>query len=279
MSEEKISLALTFLQSYPELAASILEKHEISDVAAFMAEIPPSYATPVLQYMLPQHTARLCNLLERATALVILSRLEVGQVAAIFRYYEKQHRNELLEELPTKTKLGCALLLKYSRDLVGAWITPHIATIPYDYLVEEALNYIQSTPDLIHTDNVFTVNRDRRLEGRIRLTDLLRASPKQSVISLARQKCHTLTARMQIRHAADDKEWKIQDVIPVLNRNQKFIGVLRHVDLRNSLDALETKIARQEDQNSLSNMVQVYGDSLLALFDSLKEMVASDTRS
>ena len=279
MSEKKITLALAFLQQHPDSAAAILEQHEIPSVATFLSGIPHSYSAPVLQQMLPHYAVRVCETLTRELAVNILSYLEMGQIAAILRYLDKDRRQTLLQDLPSKTQIGCSLLLNYSNEVVGAWITPQMATIPHDCSAGEALNFLKVSPDVVHTDFIYAVTRDRNLKGRIPLVDLLKATVNTPLSNLTKSCKETLSARTRIQQAATHGDWKKFHEIPVINRNQKFIGVLRQIELRKALDHLAPETDSKSPIHSINSVGKIYGESLLALFDSMKQIVEADIRS
>jgi Mg/Co/Ni transporter MgtE len=279
MSEDRTTLALAFLHAHPDAAAATLEQHEVSEVATFLAGIPQSYSAPVLQQMLPHFAVQICSLLPREQVVGIFSFLEIGHIAALLRYLDNDQRQEILKDLSTKNQIGCSLLLNYSEDLVGAWITPQVATIPFDCSVQEALNYLKITPDVVHTDFLYTVNRERELKGRVRLVNLLKEKKKMPVSSFSESLGETLSGRTRINVAVNNEAWKNFHEIPVLNRNNKFIGVLRQTALRKALDHLAPLVGDQVPISSITSVSAVYGETLVALFDSMKQIAESDIRS
>lgn len=274
MSEHKVSLALAFLESRPESAARLLELDGIDAVADFFVSIPQAYAVPVFKHMIPQYAARLCQRLEKDLMIGILSQMEIKQVAAILRFVEKKQRIAWTKSLPTRIQIGCALLLNYDQDMVGAWVTPHVPIIPFDCTTEEALQYVRLGSEYAPNDFVFAVGSDGILKGKIRLTALLRATSPVPVNAIADTKYQTITARLPILTAAENEDWKSFDSIPVQDRNHKFIGIIRHVDLRRAIDMLTAKQA--VDPTNPISVDQVYGTTLLEVFQSMKELVKSD---
>ena len=105
MTDQKIDLALAFLQSHPDAAAGILEQQPLEQVVAFIQTIPHTHAALVLEKMLPHYTARLCNALDPITCAGFLSTMPASLVAAILRCCGKKVRKKILEHLPEKTKL------------------------------------------------------------------------------------------------------------------------------------------------------------------------------
>ena len=81
MDEQKVDLALAFLQSQPGAAAAILEQQPLQQVAEFLSNLPYTYGAMVLTKMLPQHTARLCGILHPTVAAGILETQLVIEVS------------------------------------------------------------------------------------------------------------------------------------------------------------------------------------------------------
>ncbi|WP_417317792.1 magnesium transporter MgtE N-terminal domain-containing protein [Emcibacter sp.] len=277
MSERKISLALAMLQDHPELAASTLEQHNAGEVAELLSQIPSTYAAPVLQRMLPQFTARVCRFLAPDTSAALISPLDNSMIASILRQMDKKLRNKILEELPFKARTGCELLLRFSEDTVGAWMTPHVITVTENSMAKEALNSMKDAEKVIQCDFIFVVDRNRSLVGRIHFADLLRTQPETNVNRLIQRRCQTLFGRSYLQNIARHKDWERYDSMPVVNRRQQFIGVLRHSDLHRGLTQLTTQITSLPGQDPASGIFEVYGQTLLALFQSVGDII--ETRS
>lgn len=276
MSDNKISLALTFLDEQPEAVAGILEQHPVKEVAAFLGAVPQAQAGPVVRKMLPQYTAHLCQHMPKDFIAGVLSRFEINQVTAILRYMDKKQRSELLNQLPTKIQVGCALLLNYSRNMTGAWTTPHVVTMHDDSIVDDVLHRLRTHEDHVHMDYAFVIDRERTLKGRVLLAELLRSGPDLPISAVMQTACQTLSSRMTILKAAEHKDWETYDIIPVVDRNHRFIGALRHMDLRKALDWLEAE--QKEEPIEATGIHQVYGHTLLELFRSMKDFVQPGTR-
>lgn len=278
MDEQEVSLALAYLRAHPESAAQILEQHDVDAVTRFLNETPVAYGAPVFARMSPYFSSRICKRMDLVTAVGILSSLESSLIAAILRYLDNAVREKILRELPVGLRTSCSLMLRFAQNTVGAWMTPNVAVVPYDSLVGDALKTIGSSADTFHTSYLFVLDRDRILCGRVHYTALLRAAPTQPIEFLIDGECLTLSGRMSLSHAARHTDWDRYDVLPVLSRNGKFIGALRHVDLRKGLEQHVVRVERQPGRDPLTGILEAYGHSLLALFQALGDSLDSDTR-
>jgi len=276
MTDHKIELALAFLQSQPGSAAAVLEQQPVELTSEFLKEVPCKHAAAVLGKMLPQYAAKLCSTLDPSVAAEFLSALEISMVAAIMRHSDREQR-KILELLPERTKIACKLLLNYSEDAVGAWMMTNVITLPDDCTVEEALSRLASADAVINSDVVHVVDRERTLQGLVNVVDLLRASPNSPVTKVMNRERDAISGRTPLISAAKHTVWAHRDTVAVTNRNNKVVGVLRFADLRKGLLDISSTITEPSGSGPLTGLFEVYGSSLLALFDTISE-AASENR-
>ena len=279
MAKEKLSLAVTFLQSHPASAAAILEQHGVDQVATFLQSVSAASAAKTIHFLLPYYAARVLKLLNPEQTNSLFAYSEIGTVAAILRHFSKADRAILLEQLPSKLQLACSLLLNYSQEMVGAWISPQVATLPDDYKVGEAINYLKNTEGIVHTDSIFSISRNREFKGRLKWVELIKATDETPISSLTDNKGSKLRARLRLAEAATHTDWKRFHEIPVINRNQKFIGVLCHTDLRKGLEYLAPNAESNNQPADGDNLVAAYSESLAATFGCMLEIVKSEIPS
>ena len=276
MTEQPANLALTFLESHPAAAARILEQRPVREVASFLAWTPPDYAAPVLQRMAPQVIARLCRQLDTSTAAALLRPLDTGLVTAVLRNLKPKLREGLLQEFSMARRGACQLLLRYSENTVGAWMTPEVITVADDTRAAEALAGLTNADSRDQTGFLFVVGRDRALRGRLHYAQLLRASEGQPVTGLLEASTRALPGMISIRQAAAHPDWSDYDVLPVVDRKHRFIGALRHSDLRRALAQIQVRHETRVGEDPLSGLIDVYGHCLLALFDTLGDFSDPD---
>jgi len=273
MPEQNVTLTLAFLEKHPRSASHILEQHDFKKVANFFTQIPHSYVAKVVQHMMPDFTAHICKNLEVGAAAGILSSLETSLIATVLRFLETRKRKEILEVFPLKTRVACNLLLRFSQKTVGAWMTPHVSIISDDCTIKEALHILSNAGEIVHTDSVFVVNRERVLKGYIHYIDLLRSDPERPVNLIVEVGGKSLSGHTSLKQASTYNAWNQVDMIPVVNRKNEFIGALRHVDLRKGLNHLEAPINNQDIQDHRSDMVTIYSQSMLAIFQTMNNII------
>ena len=272
MTDHNIDLALTFLQYQPAVAAGILEQLPLEQVAAFLGSVPHPHAAGVLEKMLPQYTARLLKNLQPVTSAAILSDLKISQVTAIIRHSGEKLGKELLDLLPDKTSVACRLLLNYSEEAVGAWMITNVSSIPADCNIEEAFNRIRSEQKTIDTGTTFVVDRDRLIKGVLNLSTLIRSAPNTSVMVAMEKTRESISARTALITAITHPAWANSDNMPVTNRHQQLVGVLRYVDLRKGLEQTSTTITKPIGAGPITGIYESYGKCLLELFNAVADI-------
>ncbi len=278
MTNQKIDLALAFLQSQPRSAAAVLEQQPAEHVSEFLKNVPYTHAAAVLSKMLPQYAAKICKNLDPAVSASFLSEMEVSLVAAILRHSDKGLHNQILKLLPERTKIASKLLLNYAEHVVGAWMVANISTLPVDCTVEEALSRLASEDGVINSDVIHVVDREKKLQGLVTVGNLLRSSPNTPITNIMKQKCAAISGRTALDSAANHAVWTHQDTIAVINRHNQIVGVLRHADLRKGLNDMSSTNTMTHPIGSgpLTGIYEVYGSSLLALFSTISEVTSSN---
>jgi len=272
MSDQKIDLALAFLKSQPGAAAGILEQQPVERVAEFLSNVPYPHAASVLGKMLPQYATRLIKCMEPATSAAWLSEMDISLVVQIVRHTGKNLCKQLLDLLPEKTSIACRLLLNYSEEAVGAWMVSNFSSIPVDCNVEEALQRIRSEKLNIDTGVTYVIDRDRRIKGILSLATLMQSAMDITVNSLMGKNRESISARTALVTALANPNWDHRDSLPVTNRNQQLVGVLRYLDLRKGLDQISKTITQPEGADPVSGIYEAYGWCLLELFSTVADI-------
>lgn len=279
MSKRKTTLALAYLKDHPRSAARSLEQNPSAEIAAFLADTPVAYAVPMLTHMLPQVAARACKIMPADTCADLLNPLESVTIAAIFRYLPASQRQELQSQLPARKRRSTATLLAYKQNTVGSWMIPDAPVLPSDGNGAQARTIIETMEGQQKADYLFAVDRDRNLIGRIHYTDTLALKPDQNILSSLKTNCRTLNGRTSLSQASEHPDWDLYDVLPVVGPNNRYNGVLRHVDLRRGLRHLAKMAHSQGARTDINNNLSDYAHSLYAVFQGMAHMLDSDTRS
>jgi Mg/Co/Ni transporter MgtE len=277
---EELALALEFLDEHPDAAVRVLEQHEAAEVAVFLGTLPDDYFRLVLDRALPAFTGRLCVHVEAEVAARILLELPVSKMVSILRHLDTPHVDAILQECPKSRRNACRLLLHYPLQCAGAWIVPNTAVVSSEFTAEEILAFLRDATEDTFSKYVFIVDRDGAPCGRISYLNLLKAGPRQQAGHLMESPVAVITGSTLLAEAVKLPCWHEGDVVPVTGHQHQFIGVLRHADLRHGLAGQQRhEQVEQPGTDPMSGIFDVYGNSLLALFNSISNVVEHDLKS
>jgi Mg/Co/Ni transporter MgtE len=228
-------LSLAFAETHPGDAARVLEHLSTDDATAFLKLLPVRLGAPVLRHMLPTSAAYCLEQLDDEAAAGLVRDLDAQTGAAILRYVRQPRRDQLITQLPTASALAFRLLLTYPEDTVGAWINPHSLAVTPETPVSEALERLRQSPESAGS-YLYVVDADQRLQGMAVLTELLRAGRGATVAQTMRPVRHRLSARASLAAAHEHKGWQEYHALPVLERQERFIGALEFAVLHRAME-------------------------------------------
>lgn len=280
MTENKLSLALSFISAEPEGAAKILEQSTVVDVAQFMENLPLDYQHQVLEHLLPGYAARLCVQMGAKSAAAVLSDLDASAIAKIIRLMPKAQAEDILKILPKKRRESSNLLLKYSIRFVGAWMRPYTHTITSEMSVTEALHYLQSELEGHLSEYVYIIDRDAKLEGRLSYFRLLKSKHNIKISDIMERAVPHVSINMLLENALELPQWTETDTLAVVDKNNRLHGLIRHADIRKAItQSKDQHYIQSSNSNLVTGLTGAYGKTLLVLFNNLLNVIEPDLKS
>lgn len=279
MSSPNLTMAVAFASTHPEEAARTLELQSPETCAQFLDAHARSMPPELLQRMLPHYVSRVCSHLESRRLSEIFSEVDASFIAAILRTLPVKQRNSILGYLPTTKRAAVQLLLNFPEDSVGSRMNSNVATLPIDSDADAARRFVKLGGNLMESERLFVVDRDRRLAGYTSHIDLAQAKKRQPLTSIMVPDTRALLSRTSIETAVQHSAWAQVDIMPVVNRNQHFIGAIRHVDLRKARDEMSHSQLPPESDNPISSFARAYGSTYLALYNSVEELIRDHNNS
>ncbi len=272
----RMGLALGFMIRDPVRAARILEGHAPEHCAELFAELKTRNAASVLSKMTPRNAARHLAELSPDDAAKILKELSPLDIAAILRCVDGRRRQAILRRLSRRQSVNLNWLLSHPDTSIGAWTDAGTLALASDLSAQEALRQIQRA-DSAGGEWVFVVSRGRRLRGMISTTALLRATADQPIADLLARVPTTLQAQASLISASSLQAWQQQHVLPVLDRQQNFVGVLHRAELDRALGMDSTGNSTTNLSDTLLEASEAYWSGLSALLRASFGLITSPT--
>ncbi len=267
-----VDLSLAFLESHPADAARVLERIAPQNVAALLSDTPMRIAAPVLRMLLPLHAARCIETLDDDIVSGLLRALGPQAGVALLHYVPESRRTALLAQMPTALSMTFRLLLGYPEDTVGAWMEPQVLALPADTTAETVLQRVRDaagTNDSI----IFVIDQNQHLLGEAALSEVLRASPSAPLSKLMQATKYTLPARTAIRAVEEHPGWDDHQMLPVVEREDRFVGSLNRSVLTRAL--LSNRRTQPGDSygDVLANVASSYWLSVTALIQMVVTLI------
>lgn len=244
---EAQSLTLAFMRAHPSQAARVLESMSAADAAALFRRAPVRLATSVLTSMLPTAAARSLGELDDERAMELLGSVGMQPAVALLRHIAEPRRSRLVSGLPTAIALASRALLGYPEDSVGAWTDPDVIALTADTSARDALDRVRGTRAF--ADEIFVVESEQRLAGRVTLAQLLRAADATPLGTLATKPDSVLAVHAPLASALAHPGWSVHAALPVLQQGSRLIGVLTQ---RTLMQAYERHNAASPDESGES---------------------------
>ena len=267
----KFELAEHFAKCHPQTSARVLEEMPPAVSMEFIQAIPLQYGIQLLASMLPYPAAKCIAQLPENTAARYLSEMELRIITRILHHVVKEKRDQILGKLPWRIAARVSMILNYSQTTVGAWIEPAVLTLPPDCTTGKARERLseEKYPDY---NRVYVVDKAHHLKGSVSLASLIQTREENILLDrILKPVTHVLKASTTLEMTANDPGWQNQDYLPVIDRQERFLGVLRHATL---LTAIAGPRAKRTEQSSSETLLDLAESCYLGLANILSTSLA-----
>jgi Mg/Co/Ni transporter MgtE len=231
-------LAVAFLEAHPLDGSRVLERLDVGEAVAALAEAPASVAAGVLSRMALTVATECLDRLppERAAALVM--ELPLDEAAVLLRRLPEAPAAVLLAALPREVRVPLETVLRHPEHTAGGIMDPRVFAIEEDATVEEALARVQRAPRHV-LYYLYVVDRAWRLVGVLNLRELMLSVPSATLRSVMRQAAARLATGDSLRAVVVHPGWRALHALPVVDAEGRFAGAIRHEIVRRIAERLE----------------------------------------
>lgn len=169
--------------------------------------------------------------------IAILSQFEIGEIAEYIREMDKSSRTTVIELLGDSLKAQIVLLNSFGEDEIGSRMTTNYIAIHSCITVRQAMHeLIEQAADHDNISTIYVLAENEMFLGAIDLKDLILAREGTPLDTITMTSYPYVYANEQI----DDCLGRImdysEDSIPVLDWNNKLIGVLASPNIMELID-------------------------------------------
>ncbi len=200
-------------------------------------------AMSVFEKLAPADQANLLNALRADEVNDIIEELDPDDRARLFDEVPAGVAVRLLEGVSAKEKFATTTLLGYAPQSAGRIMTPQFVSIRENLTAAQAMKKVRNAGISAETIYIlYVVDTTRRLLGTLSLKDLVLATPNKKIESIATK------TNLIVAHTDEDQEdvaRRLADndllAIPVVDREDRLVGIITHDDAFAILEQEETE--------------------------------------
>jgi magnesium transporter len=216
---------------------------ELIDQAVLFRLLPKDGAISVFEKLAPTDQANLLNALRADEVNDIIEELDPDDRARLFDEVPAGVAVRLLEGVSAKEKFATTTLLGYAPQSAGRIMTPQFVSIRENMTAAQAMKKVRNAGISAETIYIlYVVDTTRRLLGTLSLKDLVLATPNKKIDSIATK------SNLIVAHTDEDQEdvaRRLADndllAIPVVDREDRLVGIITHDDAFAILEQEETE--------------------------------------
>lgn len=167
----------------------------------------------------------------------LLSLLETATAADYLRDLEEDEQKKLVGLMEAESREELDLLFSFDEDEVGSRMTTNFITIPEGCSVRQAMReLVKQAEEHDNLSTLYVVDEDETLLGAIELTDLIRAREGDDLEAITMTSYPYVYAAEKLDDCIERMKDYSEDSIPVLDEDNRLIGVVTAQDLTELVD-------------------------------------------
>ena len=223
----------------PKAAQSMLEDYHGNDIAQVMERLNlqerkklyrlclPDMLADALEHLEAEDASIYVNEMDLKKAAAVMSEMETDSAADILKEIEKDKRSLIIEALSPEIRNDIRLIASFDEDEIGSRMTTNCIVIRENLTIREAMEALVSQAE--ENDNIatiFVIDENEEFYGAIDLKDLITAKTGATLDSITATSFPYLYAQETIDDCIEQLKDYSEASIPVLDNNNKFLGVI-----------------------------------------------------
>jgi magnesium transporter len=253
-------LAEVMCDLHPASLAELSEGLDVDETWQLLSHAPIERQAEVFSFYPREHQEELVSDVGRQRMSTLLQAMSHDDRVDLLKQLDDDVVDSLLPLVARADREDIRKLMSYPEHTAGAVMTTDYATLPVETTVSEALALLRQQAPAVETIYyVYVVDAERHLLGFVSLRDLILARPTAAVRDIMQPEVVSVRVEEDREEAAQELEKYDLLAIPVVDDQQRLVGIITHDDVADVMEAEAT-----EDFHlaaAVSPLVRGYGHS------------------
>ena len=204
---------------FPEL--TLAERRKICRI------LDTDMLSDIFEHIDQKQAAEYLDEMDVKKAASILSAMETDAVVDVLKMTSKEKRSLLTELLDDDARKDIAVIAAFDEDEIGSWMTTNCIVIRENLTVKQAMSsLVEQAAKNDNISTIFMVTEDQTFYGAMDLKDLIIARQDSALEDLIVTSYPYVYGHELIDDCIEKLKDYSEDSIPVLNNNNKLLGVI-----------------------------------------------------
>ena len=191
----------------------------------------------IFEYAESDNVAEYLEEMDVKKAASILSKMETDALAEVLQKLDKAKKKLLIELLDPEVRHDIEMIASFDEDEIGSRMTTNCIIIREDLNVKQAMSsLIDQAAKNDNISTIFVVNAQQKFYGAIDLKNLIIARRDETLEDLTVTSYPYVYAEEPINECIEELKDYSEDSIPVLDENNKILGVITAQDIVQVVD-------------------------------------------
>lgn len=216
-----------------------LEDYHASDIAQILEELTDqerkklfrvcgkSLLAEAFECLEEDQVSAYLNSMDIRRAAAVIAELETDTAVNVLRELDKERRGLIIDALDSDVRKEITIIASYDEDEIGSKMTANFIKIGLDLTVKQAMSALVTQAE--ENDNISTLfveDDEGEFYGALTLKDLITARSTTDLNTLIVTSFPYVYATEQIDECIERLKDYSEDLIPVLDENNKILGVI-----------------------------------------------------
>jgi magnesium transporter len=253
-----VALENRYLRDYPREAARKLEGLSADDAARAIEARAVELVIPVWEQLTTDVQERLMARLSEATVGRLLAEMDPPLAAELLLAADPDERARWMARMEPGAARLVSELMAYEPEAAGRLMDPRVASFRIGMTVGETLERMRSFKRSRALRDLFVVDDEGKLSGRVEIQDIAISAPDERLQRLARPIAAAVLDVAPRQEVVEKFEQHRLPALPVVNLSGRLVGVIHQSALvaalqeEASLD-IQTMVGVSKDERALSH--------------------------